>query len=45
VGSALGVKYILSGLSIDLTYAKALRVPDFLVGKQHGFYAALNFSF
>ncbi len=45
IGSAVGLKYLLAGLSIDLTYAKALRVPDYLSGKQHGFYAALNFSF
>lgn len=45
IGSAAGLKYILPGLHIDLTYAKALRVPEFLSGEQHGFYAAMNFSF
>jgi len=44
-GSAIGIKLFDRSLSVSLTYARALRTPDFLPQKQQEIDASLRFNF
>jgi hemolysin activation/secretion protein len=45
VGSAVGVVLSAAGVNLDIAYARALKVPDYLQGAEHGIYASLQANF
>lgn len=44
-GSVAGFRFSTQRISMDITYAQALHVPEFLRGDTHGLYAALQCNF
>lgn len=45
VGSAVGMIFSAAGVNLDIAYARALNVPDYLQGAEHGIYASLQANF
>lgn len=44
-GSAVGVVVAAAGASLDIAYARALKVPDYVLGPEHAVYANLQINF
>lgn len=44
-GSAVGVVLSMAGVNVDIAYARALKIPDYLAGPEHGIYASLQTNF
>lgn len=44
-GSAVGMVLAVAGASLDIAYARALKLPDYVLGPEHAVYANLQINF
>lgn len=44
-GSAVGIVFAVAGISLDLAYARALKLPDYISGQEHAIYGNLQINF